>query len=158
MRMRMLIAAAILVCAAGASAAQNALPEDRLAPPGAESRYTFKQVDNGFIRLDGKSGEVAFCSLHGSAWACETAPEDRAALEKEIARLQNEVASLKAQVAVLRTPSGPAAAAPADKPREYTIKLPSEQDIARARAYLKQTWRRVVDMISNLQKDVLHKG
>ena len=59
------------------------------------SRYTFNRVDDGFLRLDNQSGQVAFCSPHSVGWACQAVPEDRAALEKEIARLQDEVASLK---------------------------------------------------------------
>jgi hypothetical protein len=90
-------------------------------------------------------------------------PEDRAALEKEIARLQDEVAALKKEIAALRAPPPPPrppapipppAAAP-DK--NGALKLPSQEDIDRARAYIVETWRRLVDMINQIQQDMMRK-
>ena len=69
------------------------------------ARYAFNRVDDGFLRLDNVSGQVSFCSQTSAGWACQAVPEDRAALEKEIARLQDEVASLKQQVVAMREPS-----------------------------------------------------
>ena len=62
------------------------------APP---ARFSFSRVETGLLRLDKQTGQVAFCRSHSAGWACEAVPEDRAALEKEIARLQDEVAGLK---------------------------------------------------------------
>ena len=81
------------------------------APP--PQRYAFNRVDGGFLRLDNNTGQVAFCSAHAAGWACEVVPEDRAALDKEIARLQDEVAALKQEVAALRAPPPSAASAAA---------------------------------------------
>jgi hypothetical protein len=139
-------------------------------PPGRPGRFSFNRVDDGFLRLDNQSGEIAYCSPHAVGWACQAVPEDRAALEKEIARLQDEVASLKAQVAALREPP-PLPRPPADltppPPRERppppmadkdqdTAKL--REDLERARLAFENAWRRLVDMIINLQKDMMRKG
>ena len=83
---------------------------------------------------------------------------DRAALEKEIARLQDEVTSLKTQIAGLRAPLPPRP--PADlspAPQSDEAKRLSE-DIDRARVAIENAWRRLVDMIMNLQKDMMRKG
>lgn len=128
------------------------------APP--PQRYAFHRVDGGFVRLDNKSGQVAFCSAHAAGWACEVVPQDRAALDKEIARLQGEVAALKQEVAALRAPPPPVPPQPVPPPAaqndEFRRNL--HKDIARARAYLKRTWQRVVAMVGSLQKDVLGNG
>ena len=128
------------------------------APP--PQRYTFNRVDGGFVRLDNNTGQVAFCSAHAAAWACEVVPEDRAALDKEIARLQDEVAALKQEVAVLRAPPPPVPPQPVPPPAakndEFSRNL--HKDLARARAYLKRTWQRVVEMVGGFQKDVLPNG
>jgi len=145
-----------------------AVPETPKAPSAAEksppvppSRYSFNRVDNGFLRLDNKSGQVAYCTPHTVGWACQAVPEDRAALDKEIARLQDEIASLKSEVAALRAPPPPPR-----PPAELTPpkvdngqpKLLTEENIARARAAIADTWRRLVDMIVTLQKDMMRKG
>jgi hypothetical protein len=134
-------------------------------PPAFPSRYSFNRVDNGFLRLDPATGQIAYCSAHTVGWACQAVPEDRAALEKEIARLQDEVAALKKEVAALRAPPPPIpppAAVPKPPPiaapdKNGALKLPSQEDIDRARAYIVETWRRLVDMINQIQQDMMRK-
>lgn len=133
------------------------------AQPIRPNRYTFNRIDNGFLRLDNNSGQIAFCSPHSVGWACEAVPEDRAALEKEIARLQDEVASLKTAIAALRAPPPvpPETVPPtphAGKDGDAQIKLPTQEDIDRARAFIEDTWRRLMEMIVNIQKDMMRKG
>src|SRR5665811_447158 len=144
MRNLTLAIAAVLACAASPAPAQDG------APPTVPSRYTFNRVDDGFLRLDNSSGQIAFCSPHAVGWACQAVPEDRAALEKEIARLQDEVASLKTEIAGLREPPPPRPPAeltpPSAKNGDAQIKLPSREDMERARAAIEEAWRRLVDM------------
>jgi cell division protein FtsB len=152
----MLAIAALLACAASPALAQG--PD--AAPPSVPSRYSFNRVDDGFLRLDNQTGQVAFCSPHAVGWACEAVPEDRAALEKEIARLQDEVASLKREVAALREPPPPRPPAELTPPtadqHEDAARL--REDLARARVAFENAWRRLIDMIVNFQKDMMHKG
>jgi hypothetical protein len=140
-------------------------PAEANAPPKAPSRFTFSRVDKNFLRFDNETGHVAFCSPHGPSWVCEAVPEERAALEKEIARLQDEVTTLKTEVARLTAPPphpvppqtvppGPQAGKGGDAP----IKLPTAEDLAQARAFLESAWRRLVEMIVNIQKDMMQKG
>ena len=135
------------------------------APDGSPpARYAFNRVNDGFLRLDNGTGQVSFCNQTSAGWACQAVPEDRAALEKEIARLQDEVASLKSQVATLREPPVPRPPADLTKPdsapptekRDDAARL--REDVDRARVAIENAWRRLVDMISNFQKDVLRKG
>ena len=155
MRNLTLTIAAVLACATLPAPAQDA------APPPVPSRYSFNRVDDGFLRLDNQTGQVAFCSPHVVGWACQAVPEDRAALEKEIARLQGEGVSLKSEIAALREPP-PAPRPPADltppatDQSEDATKL--RADLARARAAFENVWRRLVEMIVNLQKDMMRKG
>jgi cell division protein FtsB len=122
------------------------------------SRYSFTRIGEGFVRLDNVSGQVAFCSPHTVGWACEAAAEDRAALEKEIARLQDEVAGLRREVADLREPPPPR------PPAELTPESKSDnvrqlrEDVARARGALENVWRRLVDMIVAFQRDMMGRG
>jgi len=158
MRNTRLAIALALTCAVSPALAQNQTPDGM--PSTVPSRYTFTRVDDGFLRLDNNSGQIAFCSPHSVGWACQAVPEDRAALEKEIARLQDEVASLKTQISALRAPPMPPRppadlTPPSDKSAE-AAKL--REDIERARAAVENAWRRLVDMIVNFQKDMMHKS
>jgi hypothetical protein len=122
MRNSTLAVATVLVCAVSSAWAQSgpgapASEPPRDAQPAASapanppvnppSRFAFNRVDGGFLRLDNQTGGIAFCSPQPIGWACQAVPEDRAALDKEIARLQDEVASLKSEIAALREPPPP---------------------------------------------------
>jgi len=153
------LAIAFSVALALACTASPVLAQDAAAPD-VPSRYSFNHVNDGFLRLDNSSGQIAFCSQNSVGWACQAVPEDRAALEKEIARLQEEVASLKTQVAALREPPAPprppADLTPPSDTSADTAKL--REDIQRARVAIEGAWRRLVDMIVTFQKDMMRKG
>src|SRR5215467_339278 len=68
---------------------------DEPTPDTEGGRYVFSKQANGFLRLDTRSGAVSLCTEQPVGWACQTAPEDRAVFENEIARLQSENAALK---------------------------------------------------------------
>jgi hypothetical protein len=142
------------------------------APPG---RYRFNRVGTGFLRLDNETGRVAYCSAPTANWGCETVPENRAALEIEIGELRKEVDDLKKQIAALQAappaPSVPSAPkAPSETPLrppesvppanggEIKLNLPTQEDLDRATTFISDTWRRLVEMIVNLQKDAMRRS
>ena len=47
------------------------------------------------LRLDTRTGAVSLCAKQAAGWACNAVPDERAALENEIARLQRENGALK---------------------------------------------------------------
>ena len=126
--------------------------------PPPPARFSFDRVETGVLRLDTQTGQVALCRTHTVGWACEAVPEDRAALENEIARLQDEVADLKRKIADLQQPPPPPRP-PAPVPDTSDKKLPllTDGDIARARAYVEEAWRRLVEMLMSFQKDVMRR-
>lgn len=157
MRKTNLAVAAVLAFAGLAAAAEN----QAAAPITAEApaRYAFNRVNDGFLRLDNVSGQIAFCSPTSAGWACQAVPEDRAALEKEIARLQDEVANLKQEVASLREPPPPRPPANLSPPSAQSERAAElRADLSRAKAAVQSAWQRLVDMISGLQKDMMRKS
>ena len=88
-------------------------------------------VSSGSTR---KTGEVALCSQRTVGWACQAAPEDRAALENEIARLRSENAALKQAILSrgLPLPAGTTPEPPGAQNGDITFRLPGNADIDRA--------------------------
>jgi hypothetical protein len=151
-----------IVVAVLAVAPASATDTSSKLPP---SRYIFNRVADGFMRLDNQTGQVAHCNQRDGAWICQLVPERRAALEEEIVRLRDKIASLQKEIARLRAQP---VAAPASKPMPEEgnagLKTPTHDNppahgnIARARAFIVNTWRQLMDMLANLQRDVTRKG
>jgi hypothetical protein len=134
------------------------------APESENGRFAFKEVPDGILRLDGRTGQVSLCSKV-SEWACRTLADDRTALEDEIGRLLDENAALRKQlearapvpqetVPPSATPPPPAAAPPAPKQGERELNLPSDADVNRMMAFLEKMWRRLLDMAQRTQREL----
>jgi hypothetical protein len=136
-------------------------PQESPLPPPA-GRFSFNRVENGFLRLDNENGQVAFCSAQTTAWSCQAVSIDRSGLETEIARLRDEVAALRKEIAAIKEPPPPRPPGdltpPSDKSADVTIKLPTQEDVARVRDFMEGTWRRLVEMITAVQKDLMRRS
>ncbi len=128
-------------------------------PDSEGGRYVFSKQPNGFLRLDTRSGAVSLCSEQPVGWACQTAPEDRAVLENEIARLQSENAALKKVLLThgLSLPPGMGHEPPAAQ-NDSSLRLPTDADIDRAIAFVGQVWQRFMDALARAQKQVFNKS
>ena len=124
-------------------------------PENEDNRYQFNRVEDGYLRLDLKTGQVSLCSRRTVGWACLTVADDRAAFDGEIARLQGENAALKKAMLDrgLPLPGGVTSAAPAARGGDRDLKLPNHADVDRMVAAVEKVWRRLVEMLMSLQKD-----
>src|SRR5438445_1085525 len=89
-----LLAAVVGLVAFGATTARA----DNAPLDNEDSRFTFHRTDDGYLRLDGRSGQVSICHRRPAGWLCQVVPDERAALEGEIARLQVDNAALKKEL------------------------------------------------------------
>ena len=130
-----MIAIAVLGLAAvnGIALAQSTLP------PSGGGRFSMHPADGGMLRLDGETGTMSMCkSQSGGQWACQALPDERAALDKEIARLAQENRDLQASVKRLEDLNG----IPSDKPQKRAdrglgnVPLPGPEDVDKAMSYL----------------------
>jgi hypothetical protein len=151
-------AAAIVAVVISAGCCARAMADDT-APDTAAGRYTLNKVVGGFVRLDTQTGTLQFCTERAVGWACEAAPEDRAAYEREIARLQNENTALKQALLAhgVPLPDDLMPQASSTPGNDVTIHLPDNAEIDRAMAYVKDIWQRLVEAVAKAQKEMLNK-
>ena len=169
--------ATLLVLIAGLGCVDLALPakaqgpaqaqgQGQDSPPAAaseDSRYTFHRIRDTFVRLDGRTGQVAQCGWNTAGWSCSAVPDERTALEAEIARLQQENAALKKSLLTrgidlpgnVKADPPPIAKVPES---ESGMKIPSEAELDRAIGFMKNVWKRLVEMMVELQKDIQKKS
>jgi hypothetical protein len=147
-------------------------------PDSDDVRYSYNRVDNGFLRLDMRSGEVSLCSSTGGRWSCQPVPDDRRALGNDIARLQLENAALKKALldhglslpsginmetrgssdSSSETVSGKIDNARIDlgKNSDQPVKLLNDATVA-LQVIVVKLWRELVVMIMNLENGLLKK-
>lgn len=169
-------AAVVMLMIAGAvfgqlssATAQTAPAPSESAPATDDGRYTFHRIGDVFVRLDSRTGQVSQCGWSPTGWSCKTVPDERAALENEIGRLQRDNSELKKSLLSrgLELPSGVVAEAPAaapvsaannPDPSAREPKMPSDLELDRAVSFMKNVWRRLVDMMVDLQRDIQKKS
>jgi hypothetical protein len=82
--------AALLVCAGWLAV----LSMPAAAQEGA--RFTMERTDDGYVRLDTRTGQMSLCRTRGEQIVCQMAADDRAAFEADIAALASRVDALEA--------------------------------------------------------------
>lgn len=141
--------------------ASGAAAQAQAAPDTEQGRFSFHKVDEGFLRLDTRTGQVSLCNHKSLGWACETIPDERSALENEIARLQTSNAALKKELLSrgLPLPESVRPEPPLAKSEkgDLDLKLPSQADVDRVMTFMEKVWRRMIEAANNLQKDLQGK-
>lgn len=106
------------------------------APPATGGRFTMQPVEGGVLRLDTDNGTLSMCKQRSGSWECQSTPDERAALDKEIQRLAKENDELKGAVRRLEELAG----IPSDKPQAKrgggVSGLPGPEDVDKAMTYL----------------------
>ena len=160
------------VMAQGAAQPNEATqPNETVQPPAPDDgRYAFPRRGEGFVRLDSRTGQVSQCGWSPNSWSCKVVPDERMALESEINRLQRDNAALKNSLLaggielpngiVAEAPAAPGPVPPGSVPdlSAKEPKGPTEADLDRAFTFMKNVWRRLVDMMVDLQKDMQRKS
>jgi hypothetical protein len=129
------------------ASAQTALPD------GENGRYSFNPVADGVLRLDTRTGQVSQCSRSDAGWACKVVPDERAALEAEITRLQGENVALKKELLARGVPLPGAR-----KSGESELNFPSDAEVDKVMSFLERVWRRLIEMVTTIQRDVDRKN
>jgi hypothetical protein len=141
---------------AGSVLAATAAQAQPAAPEGGDSRFTFNRADDGYLRLDGRTGQVSMCYRRASGWQCQLLPDERTALEAEIARLQGDNALLKKELLSrnLPLPNGMRPDKTTPKSHVQRPQFPDDAELNRIMGALEKVWRRLVEMIASVQRDL----
>ncbi len=151
---RQLSAAAVaLITATALTPAALAEP-----PPDQGGRYTLSPADDGFVRLDRRTGAMSFCTKKDDGWRCNPMADGSETLRKEIERLQSENESLKAnkkhleEMLGMNDPGDPSASEPGPSPHG-SMKIPTEEDVDRVFDYIEGMVKKLKERIERIEKE-----
>ncbi len=135
-------------------------------PPQSTGRFTMHPVDGGMLRLDTETGTMSMCKAHSGQgagqgasgqWACQSLPDERAALDKEIGRLSQDNKDLQGAVKRLEDLAG----IPSDTPKgdrragapkfPSTDKLPTPDDVDKAMSYLQSMLKKFKEKLKDFE-------
>lgn len=102
------------------------LPTDALAQDA--ERYQLERTENGYVRLDTRTGEMSICQERSDQLVCRVAADEREAMEADSDGLRAELDALERRVAALE--EGRAAGG-----------LPSEEELDRTLSFMERFFR-----------------
>lgn len=142
---RVLIAIAVVVGLASMVRAQT-------QPSDENGRFILRKAEDGWFRVDQRTGQASLCRQGSVGFTCELVPDDRNALLDEITRLSEANAMLRAQIAkggdVPDMPGEPDPANPDD-----AFKLPSEEEVDQMMSIFRTMVDRFMAMVKDLQQE-----
>lgn len=98
-------------------------------------RFQLERLEDGFIRLDRKSGEVSYCREEQTGLVCRMAADERRAFEQELDALTKRVDALEK-----------ASKAPSSS-------LPSDAEVEKSLSIMERFFRRFMDIIGETKQE-----
>jgi hypothetical protein len=137
--------------------ATPALAQSREPIPPSDTRFSITPTEDGYLKLDGRTGVVSQCRREDGEFACTLVPDERQALQEEIDRLALEVTDLRGQLAArgMSQPGPGITDLPADEPPRVEdspapgprADLPDDREIDRALDLMERFMRRFMNII-----------
>ncbi len=110
------------------------------APAQESDRYALEKSDEGYIRMDRRTGAMSICTERNGQLVCRLAADDRDAFESEIDRLSNAVEALGKRVDALEARS------------EVADDLPSQSEFDQGLSYMEQFFRRFMGVMQDFDR------
>ena len=136
MRLKSFAAAAAFASLTGASLLAGA------AHAEDAQRYRLEKTDDGFVRMDTRTGAMSACREKDGQLVCRMAADERTAFQDEVDRLQGQVKSLDERVAKLENSLS----------QRLESSLPSEEDFNRTMNYMERFLRGFMGIVKDMDK------
>ncbi|MFC6488843.1 hypothetical protein [Nitratireductor sp. GCM10026969] len=105
-------------------------------------RYLLEKTDNGYLRMDARTGAMALCRERSGEFVCTPAADERRPDDPRIEALRERIAALEARVEALEGGAG-----------EETTGLPSEEEFERTLGLMERFFRRFMDVVRGFEEE-----
>jgi len=128
----------LVMFVAGASAAET-------------DRYRLERTDDGFVRMDTRTGEMSICEERWGELVCRLAADERTAVQDEIERLQTEMKALEQRVGSVKALEDRVAALENSMAARIEQSLPTEEDFNRTMGYMETFFRSFMGIVKEFE-------
>lgn len=111
-------------------------------------RYRLEKTDDGYVRMDTRTGEMSVCAERRGEMVCRMAADERTAMQDEIDRLQGDVESLEHRVDRLEN----SLTARVEKT------LPTEEEFDKSLDYMERFFRGFMGIVKELEDEADRPG
>ena len=127
------------------------MPLSAFAQDTGAGRFTMHKSEDGFVRLDTRTGAVSLCEKGTDGWACRAMADSNSSLRVEIEQLKEQNVALRKEVKRLEDLLGLNGGG---KQRgRYSFQMPTEKDVDGALDYFERMLRKFQDRLKRLEKD-----
>ncbi|MBD0413235.1 hypothetical protein [Oryzicola mucosus] len=120
----------IVILAAGTAGAQ-------------EQRYQLEKTENGYVRMDTRTGEMSICEEKSAQLVCRVAADERTAMQDEVDRLRGDVSALHDRVIKLENSLS----------ARLESKLPSDEEFEKTMGYMERFFRSFMGIVKEQEAD-----
>jgi cell division protein FtsB len=106
-------------------------------------RYQLEKTEDGYVRMDTQTGEMAICQERAGQLVCKLAADERSAYENETDQLQAAIKALEERVAKLESAAGVT-------PKST---LPTEEEFEKTMGYMERFLRRFMGIAKDLEQE-----
>ncbi len=116
--------------------------------PVPNPRYAITKTENGFVRVDNKTGDLSFCSLQEGKLTCRLAADERAAHQSGIDAMSERLATLEARLKMLESKT------PKVESTNRKSILPNDEELDQALKFANKAMRRLFGLVKELKQDI----
>ncbi|MFU0503950.1 hypothetical protein [Pseudaminobacter sp. NGMCC 1.201702] len=106
-------------------------------------RYQLEKTEDGYVRMDTQTGEMAICEERAGQLVCKLAADERSAYQDETDQLQATVKALEERIAKLESAVGVT-------PKST---LPTEEEFEKTMGYMERFLRRFMGIAKDLEQE-----
>lgn len=117
----------------------------------AAGRYTMTPIDDGFVRLDTRTGEMAVCKQSGGQLTCEPMEDQAKEQQEQLAQLRKENEELQQEVKRLELMLNMPGQNETEPPTS-NFTLPTEKQVDEALDYFENIMRNIKERLERLEK------
>lgn len=111
-------------------------------------RYRLEKTDDGFVRMDTRTGEMSICEERWNELVCRLAADERTAVQAEIERLQEQ---MEARAAAAKALEDRVAALENSLAAKLEQSLPTEEDFNRTMGYMERFFRSFMGIVKEFE-------